>query len=32
MEVNLTINGSTVTKDVSPMTTLAVFLREHMLL
>lgn len=30
MEVNLTINGSSVTRDVSPMTTLAVFLREHM--
>lgn len=30
MEVNLTINGSSVTRDVSPMTTLAVFLREQM--
>lgn len=30
MEINLKINGHSVTKDVTPMTTLAEFLREHM--
>jgi len=30
MEITMTINGEQVTRQVSPMTTLAEFLREHM--
>lgn len=30
MEINLKINGDSITRDVTPMTTLAEFLREHM--
>lgn len=32
MEIKLTVNGNTVTHDVTPMTTLAQFLREHLAL
>ena len=30
MEININVNGKAVTHEVTPMTTLAVFLREHM--